>query len=180
MQLRVFAKTSQSDRSLKFIRAAYTWLLISMAMLPSSSSTGCSQTRASPTLFGFVPSCLHGGLRQLHDSGRGVARGADPGGRGSSRVSSLWGPFILLNVGCAGRVVLQILTDFIPRVAFPLVGVTGFIEVAALAWWGVELWHTMNLSILIAPNCFAPRCHWRHVNLSPSESARWLQPNELL
>jgi hypothetical protein len=63
----------------------------------------------------------------------------------SSRVNALWGPFILLNVGCAGRVVLQILTDFIPRVAFPLVGVTGFIEVTALAWWGVELWHTMNL-----------------------------------
>jgi hypothetical protein len=31
-------------------------------------------------------------------------------------------------------------------VAFRLVGVTGFIEVTALAWWGVELWHTMNLS----------------------------------
>jgi hypothetical protein len=43
-------------------------------------------------------------------------------------------------------VVLQILTDFIPSVAFPLLGVTGFIEVTALAWWGVELWHTMNLS----------------------------------
>jgi hypothetical protein len=53
---------------------------------------------------------------------------------------------ILLNVGCGGRVVLQILTDFIPSVAFRLVGVTGFIEVTALAWWGVELWHTMNLS----------------------------------
>ena len=31
---------------------------------------------------------------------------------------------------------LQILTDFIPRVAFPLVGVTGFIEVIALGLVG--------------------------------------------
>jgi hypothetical protein len=33
-----------------------------------------------------------------------------------------------------------------PRAAYPLLGVTGFIEVAALAWWGVELWRTMNLA----------------------------------
>ena len=55
-------------------------------------------------------------------------------------------PFILLNLGCAGRVSLQILTDFIPRVAYPLVGLTGFLEFAALAWWGAELWRVMNIS----------------------------------
>lgn len=60
--------------------------------------------------------------------------------------SCLWGPFILLKVGCAGRVLLQILTDFLPGTAFPLVGLTGFIEVIALAWWGVEPWQTMNLA----------------------------------
>jgi hypothetical protein len=64
----------------------------------------------------------------------------------SKQVSSLWGPFVLFNVGNTGRVVLQILTDFFPSVAFPLVGLTGFIEVTALAWWGFELWQTMNLS----------------------------------
>ena len=32
------------------------------------------------------------------------------------------------------------------KIAFPLVGVTGFIEVTALAWWGFDLWHTMNLA----------------------------------
>src|ERR1035437_7609108 len=35
MQLRIFTKPSQKDRSLKFIHAAYGWLLISMAMLRS-------------------------------------------------------------------------------------------------------------------------------------------------
>jgi hypothetical protein len=44
----------------------------------------------------------------------------------------------------AARVVLQILTDFVPRIAYPLVGYTGFIEFTALAWWGFELWRTMN------------------------------------
>jgi hypothetical protein len=56
------------------------------------------------------------------------------------------GAFILLNVGCVGRVLLQVPTDFFPATAFSLVGLTGFIEVIALRWWGVELWHTMNLS----------------------------------
>jgi hypothetical protein len=49
-------------------------------------------------------------------------------------------------VGNAARVVLQILTDFVPTLALPLVGLTGFLEVVALAWWGIRLWHTMNLS----------------------------------
>lgn len=64
----------------------------------------------------------------------------------STKVSSLWGPFILFNVGNAGRVVLEILTDFAPRPAYSLLGLTGFIEITALFWWGIELWHTMNLS----------------------------------
>lgn len=42
--------------------------------------------------------------------------------------------------------VLQILTDFVPRMAYPLIGLTGFIEVIALAWWGIGLWRVMNLS----------------------------------
>ena len=34
----------------------------------------------------------------------------------SKRMNSLWAPFILLNLGCVGRVLLQVLTDFIPTV----------------------------------------------------------------
>ncbi len=146
-QIRVFAKTSETDRSLKFIRAAYTWLLISMAMLPFFL------VYSVLTHQGFSHAFM-GSYRHAYTVGfvslmiLGVASRVVPilAGVDSKRVSALWGPFLLLNVGCAGRVVLQILTDFIPGVAFPLLGVTGFLEVAALAWWGVELWHTMNLS----------------------------------
>jgi hypothetical protein len=42
------------------------------------------------------------------------------------------GPFFLLNVGCVGRVVLVILTDSRPDIAY-LIGVTGFMESGALA-----------------------------------------------
>jgi hypothetical protein len=47
-------------------------------------------------------------------------------------------------VGNASRVTLQVLTDFVPRVAYPLIGFTGFLELTALAWWGVGLWRVMN------------------------------------
>jgi len=146
-QLRVFAPTSQPDRSLKFIRAAYAWLLFAMAMLPFLMVYGVL------THQGFSHSFM-GSHRHAYTVGfismmiLGVASRVVPilAGVDSERVSRLWGPFILLNVGCAGRVSLQVLTDFFPATAFSLVGVTGFIEVIALGWWGVELWHTMNLA----------------------------------
>jgi hypothetical protein len=43
-------------------------------------------------------------------------------------------------------VVLQILTDFRPAISYPLLGVTGFVEVVALAWWSVGLWRVMNMA----------------------------------
>jgi hypothetical protein len=64
----------------------------------------------------------------------------------SGRVGSLWGPFILLNVGCAARVFFQVLTDFVPGVAYPLIGASGFVEFSALAWWAIGLWRIMNLA----------------------------------
>ncbi len=147
MQLRIFSKTTEPDRSWKFIRAAYAWLLFSMAMLPFFIVYGVL------THQGFAHSYM-GAHRHAFTVGfislmiLGVSARVVPilAGVDAKDVSGLWGPFVLLNVGCAGRVGLQILTDFLPRIAFPLVGVTGFIEVAALAWWGLELWHTMNLA----------------------------------
>ena len=146
-QLRVFAPTSQPDRSLKFIRAAYAWLVFAMAMLPflilygvlthqGFSHTFMGSHRHAYTV-GFISMMILGVASRVVP----ILAGVD-----SERVSRLWGPFILLNVGCAGRVLLQVLTDFFPATAFPLVGLTGFIEVVALGWWGVELWRTMNLA----------------------------------
>ena len=43
-------------------------------------------------------------------------------------------------VGARGPVLLAAL----PNVAYPLIGFTGFIELSALLWWGIELWRTMK------------------------------------
>jgi hypothetical protein len=147
LQLRIFSQPAESDRSFKFIRAAYLWLLVAMAMMPSFIPYGVlthqyfahSYMGAHRHAFtvGFISMMILGVASRVVP----ILAGVD-----SKQLSSLWGPFILFNVGNAGRVVLQILTDFIPNLAFPLVGLTGFIEVVALAWWGLGLWHTMNLS----------------------------------
>jgi hypothetical protein len=147
-QLGIFSRVVEPDRSLKFIRGAYVWLLAAMVMMPFFIVYGVlthqyfahSYLGAQRHAFtvGFISMMILGVASRVVP----ILAGAD-----AKQLSALWGPFILLNVGNAGRVILQLLTDFVPSVAYPLVGVTGFIEVTALAWWGIELWHTMNRSV---------------------------------
>jgi hypothetical protein len=58
------------------------------------------------------------------------------------RLAALWAPFVLINAGCALRVLAQTATDFTPR-AFGIAGVSGVLEVTGLALWGVQLWRVM-------------------------------------
>jgi len=147
IQLGIFKRPSQPDRSWKFIRAAYVWLLIAMAMMPLlipySNWTGEAFSHAfwgaqrHAFTVGFVSMMI------LAVSSRVVPILA---GIDSAQLSSLWGPFVLLNAGCAGRVALQILTSLAPGFAYPLIGFTGVMELTALAWWGIGLWQVMNLA----------------------------------
>ncbi|HUY12757.1 MAG TPA: NnrS family protein [Terriglobia bacterium] len=157
-QLRVFTKTSEPDRSWKFIRAAYVWLIIALGMMPffipysvwTHQFFAHAYWAAHRHAFtvGFISMMILGVSSRIVPILAGVS---------SRQISSLWGPFILLNVGCLGRVVLEVLTDHLPRIAYPLMGTTGFLEITALAWWGIGLWRVMNLSktqrtnLLVAP-----------------------------
>jgi hypothetical protein len=144
-QLRIFATPRERDRSWKFVRTSYLWLLIAMVMLPFFPAYGILTHQ-------YFAHSFMGAYRHAFTVGFvtlmivGISSRVVPilAGIDSGRLSALWGPFILLNIGDAGRVTLQILTDFIPRIAYPLVGFTGFLELAALAWWGVGLWRIMN------------------------------------
>jgi hypothetical protein len=60
------------------------------------------------------------------------------------RAKSLWPTFLLLNLGNLTRVSFQIATDFSPA-AYPVMGVSGFIEVVGLALWGYELFANMRV-----------------------------------
>ena len=146
-QIGVFGNPAQPDRTFKFIRAAYVWLLISCGMMPLFPMYGLLTHQIFAHTYmgshrhaftvGFISMMILGVSSRIVP----ILAGID-----AKQMNSLWVPFILFNFGCTGRVVLQVLTDFVPRVAYPLVGVTGFIELTALLWWGVELWRTMNLA----------------------------------
>jgi hypothetical protein len=146
-QLGVCGRPGNSDRSFKFIRAAYVWLIAATAMMPLFPLYGALTRQV------FAHSYM-GAQRQAITVGfislmiLGVSSRVVPilAGVDSKKLDSLWGPFLLINLGCAGRVGLQILTDFAPTVAYPLIGFTGFMEVLALAWWGIGLWRVMNLA----------------------------------
>ncbi len=144
-QIGVFSAPSQPDRTFKFIRAAFVWLLISCGMMPLFPLYGALTHQVFAHTYmgshrhaftvGFISMMILGVSSRIVP----ILAGID-----SKQMNSLWVPFIFINLGCTGRVVFQVLTDFVPSVAYPLVGFTGFIEFAALLWWGIELWRTMN------------------------------------
>jgi len=63
--------------------------------------------------------------------------------RGHAKRPLLAGPFVLVNAGCFVRVTLQALTD-VHAACFAVVGVSGVLELAALAWWGAHLVRLMR------------------------------------
>lgn len=147
---RVFGRAAEADRSLKFVRAAYAWLLASLlmlvalpayqfAVLPAIRPDGAAAklgfshayygaTRHAITV-GFVSLMIVGVASKVVPT----LRGADP-----RALPRLWVPFALLNAGCALRVVGQTATDWADWV-FPLAGVSGVLEVTGLAVWGAHL-----------------------------------------
>lgn len=152
---RIFSPCEEPDRSLKFLRAAYAWLFVSLTMLvllpvyqygllaalaPSGAAAklGFSHayygaTRHAITV-GFISLMIVGVAAKVTPTLNGIA---------SSALSPLWVPFALINAGCTLRVVGQILTDFTPR-AYMIAGVSGLLEVTGLAIWGLHVWRLMS------------------------------------
>lgn len=151
---RIFGPCGEPDRSLKYLRAAYVWLLISLAMLvglpvyqkvllpvlaPGSQAVEIGFSHAyygairHAITVGFVSMMIVGVAAKIVPTLNGIA---------SHRLSPLWTPFVLINLGCALRVVGQTATDIVPA-AFPVAGVSGLLEVTGLAVWGTHLWLIM-------------------------------------
>lgn len=146
-QLGVFGRPDNTDRSFKFIQAAYVWLIVATAMMPLFPLYGALTHQVfAHSYMGAQRHAITVGFISLMILGVSARVVPILAGVDSKKLDSLWGPFLLINLGCAGRVGLQILTDFAPAVAYPLIGLTGFIEVVALAWWGIGLWRVMNLA----------------------------------
>lgn len=129
----------ETDRSEKFVRASFAWLLVALSMLlflpfyiqlagVTFSHAYYGAIRHAITV-GFVSMMILG----ISSKAVPTLVGVDP-----RRLSALWGPFLLVNLGCFLRVSLQTLTDW-RSLAYPLIGLSGTLEVAGLAWWGIGL-----------------------------------------
>jgi hypothetical protein len=162
---------AEPDRSVKFLRAAYGWLLLSLAMLAlypayltlldrGDSHAYLGASRHAITV-GFISLMILGVSAKVVPTLNGVAASTLPG---------LWWPFLLVNTGCALRVGFQTLTDFFPG-AFPIAGVSGTFEVAGFALWGGHLLAVM--AGRYSPTA-APATGAAPARASPGHNVGWL------
>jgi len=150
MSWKIFSKPQESDRTLKFMKASYIWLFISLGMLvalpvyqfvvlpfflPESSA---AQMGFSHAYYGAIRHAITVGFISMMIVG--VASKVVPtlNGVDIRALSPLWAPFWLINTGCALRVTGQTLTDF-STLMFPVAGVSGLLEVTGLLIWGLHL-----------------------------------------
>ncbi len=152
---RIYSAPEETDRSLKFLRMAYGWLFVSMAMsvlLPAyqfgllriwAPESHAAEIGFSHAYYGAIRHAITVGFISLMIVG--VAAKVVPTLKGVDvrGLSGLWAPFVLINLGCSLRVAFQILTDF-QNTAFPIAGVSGLLEVTGLAVWGFHLLGIMN------------------------------------
>ncbi len=147
-QYRLFSAVAENerDRGLKFIRAAHVWFIVATAMLVFTPIynfgiympiTG-SHVPFSHAFFGAYRHALTVGFIMMMIVGVSSKVVPTLSGIDVRRANSLWPTFILLNLGNLTRVSFQIATDFSPA-AYPVMGISGFIEVVGLALWGYEL-----------------------------------------
>lgn len=139
------------DRSAKFIRAAYGWLAISMIMLlllPVYQIV--SGIAFSHAYYGAIRHAITVGFISLMIMGMSAKVVPQFAGISDAQfLSPLRGPFALINIGCFLRVSTQTLTDWHPAF-FAIVGVSGILEVIALAWWGIGLIRLMRHRVSVS------------------------------
>ncbi|MCI0457983.1 MAG: NnrS family protein [Gemmataceae bacterium] len=150
----IFSPAPETDRSLKFLRAAYVWLLLSLALLvllPAyqyallpwlAPGSGAAELGFSHAYYGAIRHAITVGFISLMIVGVAAKVVPTLNGVDVRALTPLWGPFVLINAGCALRVGGQILTDF-TQAAFPVAGVSGTLEVLGLLLWGAHLWSIM-------------------------------------
>ena len=155
----ILARPTETDRSIKFVRAAVIWLHVSMLMLvlapvymyvvlPSVESLSHSGHRAveigySHAYGGAVRHAITVGFISLMILGMAAKVVPTLNGVDIRQLRSLWIPFFLVNFGCFMRVFFQIGTDFADW-AFPIAGVSGLLEVTGIGIWGLQLWRIMG------------------------------------
>lgn len=136
---RLWQKFPDGDRSEKFIKAGWIWVLISLVMMVAASVN--FQLTGLPATHAYMGSIRHAitvGFISLMIMGYAAKVVATLNGLDTHKLTSLAIPFVLVNLGCAIRVIGQSLTDAYPG-AFPVAGVSGTLEACGMAIWGLHI-----------------------------------------
>lgn len=137
------------DRSYeKFIKIAYVWLPLSVAMLLTFSlaefSAGYAMEHAfigayrHAVVIGFISMMIFGYAARIIPVFRGVKLYS---------VTLSLATFWIINIGNILRVTSELLVGFLGGGFFVLMGVSGFIEVAAIALFGFNILKTLGTPI---------------------------------
>lgn len=139
------------DRSAKFIRVAYAWLYVSFGMLlllpvyifisgQDFSHAYYGSARHAITV-GFISLMIVGMSSKIAPTLRGVS---------PEKLPSLWSAFVLINLGCALRVLFQIGTDWHP-IFFKITGISGVLE-----WTGFAIWAWHMTAVMLGLGRYTP------------------------
>jgi hypothetical protein len=140
----VFSVKVERDRSLPFVKAAYFWAIVALALfalLPVYDAViGVAFSHA---YFGGYRHAFTVGFISLMIVG--VSSKVVPVlcGLDAKRLNTLRWSFWLINIGNAMRVLFQILTDT-QHWAYPVMGASAWIEITGLSIWAIDLWRTMG------------------------------------
>ncbi len=122
----IFSTARDPDRSLKFLRTAYIWLFVSLAMMvilpgyqrgllpllaPQSTAVKIGFSHA---YYGAIRHAITVGFVSLMIMGVAAKVVPTLAGTDVRKLGGLWTPFLLVNLGCAIRVSTQTLTDIFP------------------------------------------------------------------
>lgn len=152
-QFRLFGQVpaSERDRGLKFIRVAYLWFVVGMTMLALIPvyNLGIYQPLTGATVpfshafFGAYRHAVTVGFIMMMIVGVSSKVVPTLSGVDVRRANALWPTFLLLNLGNMMRISTEIATDFVSS-AYLLMGLSGFLEVLGLGFWGYELFKNIQ------------------------------------
>jgi len=127
------------NRSRKFVRAAFAWLFVSFGLLLAMPGyLAAYEGVFSHAYHGAIRHAITVGFVSMMIMGMGAKVVATLNGLDTRQLTALWGPFVLVNTGCLLRVTLQVATDWTLG-AFPIIGVSGALELIGLGWWSVHI-----------------------------------------
>jgi uncharacterized protein involved in response to NO len=124
------------DRSGKFIRTGWAWLVVSIILLLSMPVYQAASSIAfSHAYYGAIRHAITVGFISMMIMGVSARIAPNFHGCESRPLPPLMAPYLLVNTGCLIRVSTQILTDWQPSY-FAIIGVSGILEVLGLLLWG--------------------------------------------